>query len=129
MSLKSLRKRLDRLTPPPRYVIGQDIHSDRRRRGELKFRKATGESMSARDIADLAALDAAFEVEDRDRKRHGKLFLRTLDDHQEPLTDAEREEMAEIARRYPPDPNYVNPLKDIMEEMRQTRRSQSTKDK
>ncbi len=118
MSLQSLRKRLDRLAPQrPRYVIGQDIHGDRRRRRELQSRKAAGDPMSERDIADLVALDAAFEVEDRDRKRYDELLYRKFDHRQEPLTDAERNEMAEIERRYPPDPNYVDPLKDILEQL------------
>jgi len=60
-------------------------------------------------------LQALFRDEDRDRGRLLELVLRPFTAHsgKVPLTDIETRELAELNRRFPPDPN--DPLKDSIE--------------
>jgi hypothetical protein len=56
------------------------------------------------ETAELAALDASFESEDRDTRRRSELFYKERYGGTG-LTDAERIEYAELRERYPPNPN------------------------
>jgi len=56
------------------------------------------------ETAELAALDASFESEDRDTRRRSELFSKERYGGTG-LTDAERIEYAELRERYPPNPN------------------------
>jgi hypothetical protein len=107
VSIRSLRARLERLQARAgaHCVIGQDRDRDRERRQELRrFKLSPG--LTDAQTAELAALDASFENEDRDRSHGRKLFYKQLVAHfgGPALTDGERKELAELRDRYPPDP-------------------------
>jgi hypothetical protein len=100
--------------PPALSVIGQDRHRDRRRRHELFCRKNCPiEGLTRLEEAEYAQLEASFQAEDRDRDRQFELSLREFKHGADSLTDAERNELAEFHKRYPPDPN--DPLKPAWE--------------
>jgi hypothetical protein len=89
-------------------VIGQDRHRDRERRRELFMRKLSPEGRTRQEDAEFAQLDASFQEEDRDLNRRCELSLKEFQfkwTGGAPLTDAERNELAELDKRYPPDPN------------------------
>jgi hypothetical protein len=118
VSIRSLRARLERLQARagPRYVIGQDRDRDRNRRQELR-RLKLNPGLSEAEAAELAALDASFENEDRDIRRKRELFYRERFGLGGPrLTDAERIEYAELRERYPPNPNP--PFGDLADRLR-----------
>jgi hypothetical protein len=62
------------------------------------------------ETAELAALDASFENEDRDSRRPWELFCKQFESG---LTDAERIEYAELQERFPADPN--EPFREMAE--------------
>ena len=105
MSIRSLQTRLQRLQARAgsRHVIGQDRDRDRKRREELR-RLKLNPGLTKAETAELAALDASFEREDRDTRRRGELFYKERYGGTG-LTDAERIEYAELRERYPPNPN------------------------
>jgi hypothetical protein len=107
VSIRSLRARLDRLEARvgARYVIGQDRDRDRKRRQEL-FRLKLNSGLTDAQTAEMAKLDAFYEIEDRDRRRERELFYKQLNSRigGPALTDEERKEHAELRDRYPPDP-------------------------
>lgn len=104
MRTRSLRARLDRLMPPALSVIGQDGDRDRRRRDELFYRKISPSGLTRLEETEFRRLEASFQEEDRDRDRWFELALREFERGAEPLTDAERNDLAELDKRYPPDP-------------------------
>jgi hypothetical protein len=98
------------------YVIGQDRDRDRKRRQELRRLKLSP-GLTKADAAELAALDASFENEDRDIRRKSELFYRERFRLGGPaLTDAERIEYAELRERYPP--NLNGPYKELCARLR-----------
>ncbi len=105
MSIRSLQTRLQRLQARAgsRHVIGQDRDRDRKRREELR-RLKLNPGLTKAETAELAALDASFEREDRDTRRRSELFYKERYGGTG-LTDAERIEYAELRERYPPNPN------------------------
>jgi hypothetical protein len=86
-----------------RHVIGQDRDRDRKRREELR-RLKLNPGLTKAETAEMAALDASFESEDRDTRRRWELFYKERYGVTG-LTDAERIEYAELRERYPPNPN------------------------
>ena len=105
MSIRSLQTRLQHLQARAgsRHVIGQDRDRDRKRREELR-RLKLNPGLTKAETAELAALDASFESEDRDTRRRWELFYKERYGGTG-LTDAERIEYAELRERYPPNPN------------------------
>jgi hypothetical protein len=107
VSPRQLRARIDRLTPPPRAVIGQDRHRDRRRREELRNRKLSPAGLTEREKAEYMKLEEFFREEDRDHARADELFWKETYARRgrDPLTEEEAQELASLRLRYPPDPN------------------------
>jgi hypothetical protein len=107
VSIRSLRARLERLQARAgaRYVIGQDRDRDRKRRQELS-RLKLNPGLTDAQTAEMAKLDAFYEIEDRDHRRERELFYKQLNSRLggPALTDEERKEHAELRDRYPPDP-------------------------
>jgi hypothetical protein len=119
---RRLRARLDRLAPAADAVLGQDRDRDRRRRDELSRRELSRAALTEMEQAELSGLHALFHDEDRDRDRLLNLTLRRISAEtlgEEPLTDDETRELAELERRYPPDPNHF--LKDVIEAWKRPR--------
>jgi hypothetical protein len=123
VSIQTLRVRLKRLTPPPRPVIGEDLHRDAHRRRELSD-KRWRKGLTAAQKKELAALDAYFEHRDLELKRKMELWSKYAKVYSggEPLTDAERIELEELEKRYaappePPRPNerFALALKEALE--------------
>jgi hypothetical protein len=110
VSTRSLRARLNRLRLSALSVIGQDRERDRQRRYVLQLSRAT---LTRLEQAELRQLDLAFEEEDRDGNRRFELSLKESGRDAHPLTEAEHAELAELDKRYPPDPN--DPLKPFWE--------------
>jgi hypothetical protein len=75
MSIRTLRARLRRLeaNAGARHVVGQDQDRNRKRREELFYLKLNP-GLTEAQTAELAALDASFENEDRDSRRMGELL-------------------------------------------------------
>jgi hypothetical protein len=120
MSLRRLRARLDRLELSASTMPGQDRKRDRIRRDELSFRKRQQEVLTDREEDDLLALETLLYDEDQDHSRMMDLVLKQFNAEirwREPLTDDEKRELAELERRFPPDPN--DPFKPAMEAIRQ----------
>jgi hypothetical protein len=89
-----------------RYVIGEDLERDRKRREELS-RLNLYPGLTDAQIAEKAAFDKFYEKEDRDRRRCSELHYKNLWSHiggGPALTDAERKEHAELRERCPPNP-------------------------
>jgi hypothetical protein len=113
MTIRRLRARLDRLAPPVQAMLGQDRDRDRRRQREL-FCLFDGRTVL--EEAEFLALNAFYQEEDRDLGRRGELsHMQFSAEHGrgEALTDGEAHELAELERRYPPDPNH--PMKASIE--------------
>ena len=107
MTFLRLRDRLDRLERVASTMPGQDRERDRIRRDELMFRKRVQQDLTGREEAELQVLDTLFYDEDQDRERMGELVFAQFwveIRRREPLTDDEAQELAELQRRYPPDP-------------------------
>jgi hypothetical protein len=119
MTMRRLRTRLDRLTPAAGPLLGQDRDRDRRRRDELSRRTLSPAGLTEMEQAELSDLQALFHDEDRDGARMLNLVLRKFSFYKEPLTDDETRELAELERRYPPDPNHF--LKDVVEAWKRPR--------
>jgi hypothetical protein len=68
--------------------------------------------------AELQVLDTLFYDEDQDRQRMFDLAFADIL-RGEPLTDDEAQELAELERRYPPDPKFYDPAME--EAIRQAR--------
>ena len=100
MSTRSLRARLDRLKQFAIHEIGKDRDRDRRRRNEL-FSRTYSPGLTLREEAEYAQLRASFEDERRKAGGGSDLIIKKL--RGEPLTDAERAELAKSATR-PIDP-------------------------
>jgi hypothetical protein len=119
VTARRLRARLDRLAPAVAPQIGQDRDRHRRRRDELFYRKLAPTGLSEPDKTEFLNLEAFFRDEDRDRARLLDLTLRQFSaEHlgKGGLTDTETCELAELERRFPPDPNHA--LKDSIEAWR-----------
>jgi hypothetical protein len=74
---------------------------DRKRREELFYLKLNP-GLTEAQTAELAALDASLENEDRDPRRIWELLFKEFETG---LTDAEQIEYNQLQDRYPPDPN------------------------
>jgi hypothetical protein len=108
VSIRQLRARLNRLTPPAAPVIGEDRDRDRRRREELRGRKLSPTGLTELENVEYLKLEALFEEEDRDHDRLSELFWKQLYakvGQGPPLTEEEAQELATLQARYPPDPN------------------------
>jgi hypothetical protein len=103
VSIRSIRARLEHLQAHAgeHYIIGQDRHRDRKRRQQLFYLKLNP-GLTEAQTAELAALDASFENEDRDSRRSWELLFKELEIG---LTGSEQIEYNELKERYPPDPN------------------------
>jgi hypothetical protein len=105
MTFLRIRVRLDRLehvasTMPSRR------ERDRIRRDELTLRKR-GQQPTGQEEAELQVLDTLFYDEDQDLERKGELIYKDIMAavyKRGPLPDDEAQELAELERRYPPDP-------------------------
>lgn len=116
MTIRRLRARLDRLAPPVSTMLGQDRDRDRRRQNELHW---LYDGRTDLEEAEFLALNAFYEEEDRDWGRRGELSNKQYfaeRGRREALTESEVHELAELERRYPPDPNH--PMKDSIEAWR-----------
>jgi hypothetical protein len=105
MSIRSLKARLQRLTPPARPVIGEDVDRDLRRRQELGGRTYVP-GLAAAEEAEYAELNESLKKEDEDSRRFRHLTLQDFESVHidgEPLTDAERIELTELSKRHQPD--------------------------
>jgi hypothetical protein len=108
MSIRQLRARLNRLTPPAAPVIGEGRDRDRRRREELRGRKLSPTGLTEVENVEYSKLEALFCEEDRDHARLSELFWRqsyAKIGRRDPLTDEEAQELASLQSRYPPDPH------------------------
>jgi hypothetical protein len=101
MSIRSLKDRLKRLTPP---VIGEDVERDLRRRFELRSRsRVPGLTPAEKD--EYAKLNASLKKVDAEGRR---LFSLNMKDFRathcdgDPLTEAERIELVELSKRHRP---------------------------
>ena len=118
--MRQLRARLERLTPPPTPVIGQDRNRDRKRREELIDRKLSPAGLTELEEAEYTKLEALFREEDRDRDRMFVLGMKQFKAKRggDPLTDEEVQEAAELNLRFPPDPELAKALEPILEAYR-----------
>ena len=139
MNLRRLHARLDHLE-----LLASKLPSrrdrDRLRREELKSRKFGPAGLTENEEAELLVLDGLFEVEDRELARSSDLTCRQIMaaiGKQDPLTDDETRELAELESRYlskpvdsdptgPTDPDPCEPtmvaIRAILEEIRRTSR-------
>ena len=102
MSIRSLKARLKRLTPPARPVIGEDVDRDLRRRQELGGRTYVP-GLTAAEEAEYAELNESLKKEDEDSRRFCHLTLQDFESTHcdgEALTVAERIELTELSKRH-----------------------------
>ena len=124
MRFRHLNARLERLERSVTTHPEQDRDIASTRRHELSSRKRGGWDLTAREEAELLKLDALFQDEDRDYSRRQELWRRA-DSGPEPLTDDEKCELAELQRRYPPDPQtkaFLEALDKVLNERLPERR-------
>jgi hypothetical protein len=96
---------------------GKDRDRDRRRREELD-RRRLWPGLTGQEKAELSMLNALFLDEDRASSLRGGLrFKQVMAEigRGEPLTESEKQEVAEHDRRYPP---KESPFKDAMKAIR-----------
>ena len=107
MSARQLRARLNRLPQPPTEVIGEDRNRDRKRREELRGRKLSPAGLTEREKAEYTKLEALFHDDDRLLSREFELTMKQFNAEVrggDPLSDEERRDVAELKKRFPPDP-------------------------
>ena len=106
MTIRQLRARLDRLALSIGTMPGKDRYRDLRRREELRSR-ILSPGLAALEKGELLMIDALFQDEDQADRRRGELrYKQTLGaiKGRDPLTESEKQEVAEHDRRYPPLP-------------------------
>ena len=107
MTARQLHARLDRLPQPPTEVIGEDRNRDRKRREELRGRKLSPAGPTEREKAEYTKLEALFHDDDRLLSREFELTMKQFNAEVrggDPLSDEERRDVAELKKRFPPDP-------------------------
>ena len=107
MSARQLRARLNRLPQPPTEVIGEDRNRDRKRREELRGRKLSPAGLTEREKAEYTKLEALFHDDDRLLSREFELTMKQFNAEVrggDPLSDEEMRVVAELKKRFPPDP-------------------------
>jgi hypothetical protein len=104
MSIRQLRARLDRLEQRDGITLSDNIAENRWRRIWLGNRQVVAKDLTKKEEAELLALHAFFQDEDRAIVRRLDLYKKkelNEDEGEEPLTDNEAAELAELQRRYP----------------------------